>query len=203
MREPAHASRRRRHCMSRDDGEFKGSIGTTYKSSEPWWPEPAIAPRSAPNIVFIVLDDVGFSDLGLLRVGDRDAAHGCAGGRRRQVLELPCDVDVLSDESVPAHGTQCACGGGWHHRRMVERVSRLSRQGDAACRHHSRGPARPRLWHLRGREMASDKHRRLRFRRAARRLAARARFRPLVRVPWRACRPVEPGTLPGQSADHT
>jgi arylsulfatase len=50
--------------MSRDDGEFRGSIGTTYKSSEPWWPEPAVAPRSAPNIVAIVLDDVGFSDLG-------------------------------------------------------------------------------------------------------------------------------------------
>src|SRR5438477_7783400 len=50
--------------MSRDDGEFKGVIGTTYKNSEPWWPEPAAAPQSAPNIITIVLDDVGFSDIG-------------------------------------------------------------------------------------------------------------------------------------------
>jgi arylsulfatase A-like enzyme len=50
--------------MSRDDGEFRGLIGTTYKNSEPWWPEPPAVPQNAPNIVTIVLDDVGFSDLG-------------------------------------------------------------------------------------------------------------------------------------------
>jgi arylsulfatase A-like enzyme len=50
--------------MSGDDAEFRGLIGATYKNSEPWWPEPTAAPQSAPNIVTIVLDDVGFSDLG-------------------------------------------------------------------------------------------------------------------------------------------
>ena len=44
--------------------EFQGHIGSTYRESEAWWPRPASAPSGAPNILFIVLDDVGFSDLG-------------------------------------------------------------------------------------------------------------------------------------------
>jgi arylsulfatase A-like enzyme len=44
--------------------EFQGHIGPTYRESEAWWPRPASAPSGAPNILFIVLDDVGFSDLG-------------------------------------------------------------------------------------------------------------------------------------------
>lgn len=48
----------------RNDGDFRGSIGRTYAQSTPWWPAPHQAPPGAPNIVFIVLDDVGFSDLG-------------------------------------------------------------------------------------------------------------------------------------------
>ena len=43
---------------------FKGTIGRTYRDSKPWWPDPPAAPKGAPNIVFIVLDDVGYSDLG-------------------------------------------------------------------------------------------------------------------------------------------
>lgn len=43
---------------------FKGRIGNTYRDSQPWWPAPPAAPAGAPNVVFVVLDDVGFSDLG-------------------------------------------------------------------------------------------------------------------------------------------
>jgi arylsulfatase A-like enzyme len=43
---------------------FKGSIGTTYRDSQPWWPDELPAPKGARNIVIIVLDDVGFADLG-------------------------------------------------------------------------------------------------------------------------------------------
>ncbi len=43
---------------------FKGTIGRTYRDSKPWWPDPPSAPEGAPNIVFVVLDDVGYSDLG-------------------------------------------------------------------------------------------------------------------------------------------
>jgi len=50
--------------MTKNDKLFQGSIGATYRDSTPWWPEPPSAPKDAPNIIFIVLDDVGFSDLG-------------------------------------------------------------------------------------------------------------------------------------------
>ena len=43
---------------------FGGVIGRTYRESEPWWPEPTRAPERAPNVIFVVLDDVGFADLG-------------------------------------------------------------------------------------------------------------------------------------------
>ncbi|MGY0064358.1 arylsulfatase [Streptomyces sp. LZ34] len=45
-------------------GTFQGRIGTTYAESTPWWPDQQTLPEDTPNVVVIVLDDVGFSDLG-------------------------------------------------------------------------------------------------------------------------------------------
>ncbi len=39
---------------------FKGKIGPTYKGSEPDWQEPVSAPEGAPNVIVVLLDDVGF-----------------------------------------------------------------------------------------------------------------------------------------------
>ncbi len=50
--------------MSHNENLFKGSIGRTYQDSQPWWPDELPARKGAPNIVIIVLDDVGFADLG-------------------------------------------------------------------------------------------------------------------------------------------
>ena len=44
--------------------QFKGSIGRTWKESKPWWPQPIKAPADAPNIAYIILDDVGYGWLG-------------------------------------------------------------------------------------------------------------------------------------------
>jgi arylsulfatase len=46
------------------DQDFPGQIGPTFKESKPWTPEAPRAPQGAPDIIFLVLDDVGFSDLG-------------------------------------------------------------------------------------------------------------------------------------------
>lgn len=43
---------------------FAGVIGRDYRDSEPWWPPPASPPPGAPNVLLIVLDDVGFAQLG-------------------------------------------------------------------------------------------------------------------------------------------
>ena len=40
--------------------QFKGSIGRTWQDSKPWVPHPIKAPVDAPNIVYIILDDVGY-----------------------------------------------------------------------------------------------------------------------------------------------
>jgi Sulfatase len=44
---------------------FKGTINVDIRDSEPDWApfEPPIAPYGAPNVLYIVLDDVGFSAL--------------------------------------------------------------------------------------------------------------------------------------------
>jgi arylsulfatase len=49
--------------MSAIEPEFAGSIGRTYRDSTPWWPEPP-AGLGGPNVVMIVLDDVGFAHFG-------------------------------------------------------------------------------------------------------------------------------------------
>ena len=50
--------------MAPSEKAFAGSIGRTFRNSRPWWPEHPLPPEGAPNILFIVLDDVGFADLG-------------------------------------------------------------------------------------------------------------------------------------------
>jgi arylsulfatase len=40
--------------------EFKGVVGKTLADSKEYWPEPVKAPKGAPNVVWILLDDVGF-----------------------------------------------------------------------------------------------------------------------------------------------
>ncbi len=44
--------------------EFGGTIGHTQAESEPWWPTPPDPGPDAPNVVVILLDDMGFSHFG-------------------------------------------------------------------------------------------------------------------------------------------
>jgi arylsulfatase A-like enzyme len=46
--------------LPQPDPEFKGKIGETYKDSTPDYPQPLKAPSGAPNVLIILLDDVGF-----------------------------------------------------------------------------------------------------------------------------------------------
>jgi arylsulfatase len=65
---------------------FRGVVNVDIRDSEPDWSpfEPPKAPKGAPNVVYVVLDDVGFSAMGCYGGPiqtpniDRIAAAGCA-----------------------------------------------------------------------------------------------------------------------------
>lgn len=39
-------------------------VGTTYQDVDPWWPEPARPQPGSPDVIVVLLDDVGFGSLG-------------------------------------------------------------------------------------------------------------------------------------------
>jgi arylsulfatase len=65
------------------EAEYRGVVGRYVAESTPHWPAVATPPDGAPNVVFIVLDDVGFSDL------------GCFGGE----IETP-NIDRLASRGL-------------------------------------------------------------------------------------------------------
>src|SRR6187401_2043194 len=40
--------------------QFQGKVGKTLDESTQWWPEKVKAKKDAPNVLYILLDDVGF-----------------------------------------------------------------------------------------------------------------------------------------------
>ncbi len=46
--------------LPKPDPRFQGEIGQTYKDSKPDYPQPLKAPEKSPNVLIILLDDVGF-----------------------------------------------------------------------------------------------------------------------------------------------
>src|ERR1035438_6059262 len=43
---------------------YQGVVGRTLAESKEWWPEPVKAPTGAPNVVWILIDDVGYGAAG-------------------------------------------------------------------------------------------------------------------------------------------
>src|SRR5882672_6681293 len=69
--------------LPRPDFHFPGNVGRTYVDSDPaQFPQPVQAPKGAPNIVLIMLDDVGFGQFSTFGGGvpsptmDKLAAEG-------------------------------------------------------------------------------------------------------------------------------
>lgn len=46
--------------LPKPDPAFGGKVGETYKDSTPNYPLPVTAPKGAPNVLLVMLDDVGF-----------------------------------------------------------------------------------------------------------------------------------------------
>lgn len=43
---------------------WQGTMGKTFAESKPWWPAPKVPPKGAPNVMVILLDDLGFAECG-------------------------------------------------------------------------------------------------------------------------------------------
>ncbi len=141
---------------------FKGTINVDIRDSEPDWApfEPPKAPDGAPNVVYIVLDDVGFSAMscygGPIETPniDRIAADG------RPLHPVAHDRALLADPLVPADRAQPHPQQHGLHHRGGDRVPERERHDPAGERHALRDPRRARLEHLHGRQVAPVPRRR-------------------------------------------
>ncbi|HEY7917891.1 MAG TPA: arylsulfatase [Acidimicrobiales bacterium] len=98
---------------------FQGVIGDDWRESTPWWPEVPKPPAGAPNVLLVVLDDVGFAQL------------GCYGSD----IATPA-IDALAEGGVRLtnfHTTAlcsptraCLLTGRNHHRNGLGRVADLA-----------------------------------------------------------------------------
>ena len=69
--------------LPRPDSRFEGNVGRTYlESDKPQFPQPVQAPKGAPNVVLILIDDAGFGQFSTFGGGtpsptmDKLAAEG-------------------------------------------------------------------------------------------------------------------------------
>ena len=64
--------------------EFQGTAGRYLEDSIPWWPPVATAPEGAPNVLVVLLDDVGYAQFGCYGSDIRTATFDrlSAGGLR-------------------------------------------------------------------------------------------------------------------------
>ena len=98
---------------------FGGVIGDTWRESTPWWPPEPEPPAGAPNVLLVVLDDVGYGQL------------GCFGSP----IATP-NIDRLAREGTRLanfHTTalcspsrSCLLTGRNHHRNAMARVADLA-----------------------------------------------------------------------------
>jgi arylsulfatase A-like enzyme len=134
---------------------FGGVMGRTYRESTPWWPATPQAPRGAPNIVFVVLDDVGFADLGCYG-GDIETPHTdrlAAGGLRYANFHVtsmcsPTRACLLTGRNAHAVGmgiiAEWASGFPGYQGRLSRRAATLAE----VLRDHAYGTYAVGKWHL-------------------------------------------------------
>ena len=88
-----------------EPGEFRGTIRDDFEGSVPWWPERRRPAPGAPNVVLVVLDDVGFAQLGCFGSDIATPTLDRLAGAGSAVHQLPHHRVVLPHPVVPAHRT--------------------------------------------------------------------------------------------------
>lgn len=66
LSEGQHSQARRasNDSFERYGQEFKGKIARSYEESKEWWPEASRPRPGTPNVLVILLDDVGYAQVG-------------------------------------------------------------------------------------------------------------------------------------------
>ncbi len=99
--------------------EFQGRIGRDWRTSEPWWPPEPRWPDGAPNVALIVLDDVGFAQLGCYGSDiDTPVLDGLAAGGVR--------LANFHTTALCSPTRACLLTGRNHHRNAMGRVADLA-----------------------------------------------------------------------------
>jgi arylsulfatase len=98
--------------------EFKGHIGRDWRDSTPWWPGDPSA-KGAPNVVLVVLDDVGFAQLGCY---GSDIATPVLDGLASKGVRLA----NFHTTSLCSSTRACLLTGRNHHRSAMGRVADLA-----------------------------------------------------------------------------
>jgi arylsulfatase A-like enzyme len=99
--------------------EFGGTIGRDWRDSKPWWPPEPTPPPGAPNIVLVVLDDVGYAQLGCYGSDvDTPVLDGLASGGVR--------LANFHTTSLCSPTRACLLTGRNHHRSGMGRIADLA-----------------------------------------------------------------------------
>ena len=174
---------------------FRGVINVDVTQSVPDWgpyTQP-IAPEGTPSVLYIVLDDVGYSATGSLRRADRDAEHRPHRRAGPDLHQLPHDGAVLADPILPDDRAEPHHQRHGHHHRGRVGLPQLERAYPVRVRHDRRGTGRARLEHLHDRQVAPDRRGRDEHGLAEGAVAGRAGLRAVLRLPRRRDQPVVPG----------
>ena len=94
--------------------DFPGVIGRTVQESSPAWPQPARAGDGAPNVLFVVLDDVGYGQLscfgGLVQTPNIDRVAGSGlryANMHTTALCSPTRASILTGRNHHSSGVAC------------------------------------------------------------------------------------------------
>ena len=124
--------------LPRPDFHFSGNVGRTYlDSAKPQFPQPVQAPKGAPNIVLILIDDAGFGQFSTFGGGvpsptmDKLAAEGLRYNRfHTTALCSPTRAALITGRN------HHSAASGVHHR-DGDRIRRLHLRPAQELRHAS------------------------------------------------------------------
>ena len=168
---------------------FPGVIGRTTDESSPAWPAPVRAGKGKPNVLFVVLDDTGYGNLGCYGspiatpTFDRWRLRVRLTNMHTTALCSPSRSCIVTGRNHHSNGMACITefATGYPGYNGVIPFENGMLLGDA----RRRG-----LQHVHGRQVAPVAERHRDGGRALRPLAARPRFRALLRLPRRRHQPV-------------